>query len=197
MRAMKTLRVSIVLVAAALAACLSPPPPQTRDEPLKTVRKEGYFLIVRFMDEKTLADRYGGVRFNAFIARPRSITPTHFMVFKLNLEEVKQPLFLKLEQMMLTIGEKQASPMDLDHMNKYWEFEDPDQDIRGSDKLARDKLLRDELLSPEISVPAGARVSKLIVFNANFPRTGTAKLQIPLFDPQRNLVEKVELTFEF
>ena len=53
------------------------------------------------------------------------------------------------------------------------------------------------MLAYEQPVPVGARVSKLIVFRANFPRIGDAKLIVPLLDDKRQLVEKLEFTFTF
>lgn len=179
-----------------MAACQTPPVLQTQSEPLRAVRRDGYFAVVRFLDDNTLKDRYGA-RFNPFVARPRALTPTSFLVFKLNLEEVKRPLFLQLATMEIRFGDKLATPTDLYNMNLYWQFEDPDQDIGQGEKDSRDKVLKEEMLAYEQSVPVGARVSKLIVFRANFPRIGDAKLTIPLLDDKRQPVEKLEFTFTF
>jgi hypothetical protein len=183
-------------VVALIAACQTRPVLQTQDEPLRAVRRDGYFAVVRFLDDTTLKERYGA-RFNPFIARQRTITPTNFLVFKLNLEEVKRPLFLQLNMMEVRFGDKLATPTDLYNMNLYWQFEDPDQDIGQLEKNKRDQVLKDELLAYDQSVPIGARLSKLIVFRANFPRIGDAKLIIPLLDEKRQLVEKLEFTFTF
>jgi hypothetical protein len=179
-----------------LAACQTQPVLQTQGEALRAVRRDGYFVVVRFLDDNTLKARYGE-RFNPFIARPRTITPTSFLVFKLNLEEVKRPLLLKLNTMELRFGDKLATPTDLYNMNLYWEFEDPDQQIGGVEKIKRDQALKDEMLAWEQPVPVAGRVSKVIVFRANFPKFGDAKLSIPLLDDKGQPVEKLEFTFTF
>jgi hypothetical protein len=196
---MKTAVLSIATAALALylTACGTTPPMQVQENPLRSAKRDNYFVILRFLDEGALAQRYGGVRYNAFIARPRSMTPSRFLVFKLNIEEVKQPLFLKLNQIVLTLGPVERSPMASSDMKQYWEFEDPDQAIGQLDKDQRDKYLREELMPDEVSIPAGARVSRLIVFNGNFPHVGEARLYLPLFDPQRKVVEKLQFTFTF
>lgn len=186
----------LALTLVVLSACETAPVLQTQSESLKAVRRDGYFAVVRFLDDDTLKERYGA-RYNPFVARPRTFTPTSFLVFKINIEEVRRPLFLQLNKMELRFGEKVASPVDLYNMNLYWQFEDPDTDITQIEKDKRDQILREELLAYEQLVPIGARVSKLIVFRANFPRIGDAKLTIPLLDDKRQPVDKLEFTFTF
>jgi hypothetical protein len=53
------------------------------------------------------------------------------------------------------------------------------------------------MLAWEQPVPVGGRVSKVMVFRANFPRFGDAKLTIPLLDDKRQPVERLEFTFTF
>jgi len=181
---------------AALAACQTPPVSRTQDSPLKAARREGYFVVARFMDEGTLRERYGA-RLNPFIAVSHALTPRRFVVFKLNVEEVRQPLRLQLRQMVFTLGNKTASPMTLSRMKDYWALEDPDTGIAGAEVDIRDRALREDFMPDEVSLPSGSRLSKLVLFSENFPTQGEARLNIPMFDQSGRLLEQLEFAFIF
>lgn len=87
--------------------------------------------------------------------------------------------------------------MDVSVMGEYWAFEDMDLDVTQVEKDRRDRLIREDLMPREVSIPIGGRVSKLLVFGANFPRSGDAHLSIPLYDLQQNTIENLELIFSF
>jgi hypothetical protein len=180
-----------------LASCLSEPEPlRPQDSALKSARRDDSFVIVRFMDETMLKSRYG-YKFNPFIAITHVMTPIRFMVFKLNIEEVKRPLFLKLDQMRFTLGGILGGPMNRQALASYWQTEDESSGITSLERTDRDRYLREETMVDQILIPAGGRYSCLIVFFANYPLGGEAKLSLPLFDENKKLVDKVEFTYEF
>ena len=49
----------------------------------------------------------------------------------------------------------------------------------------------------KVSLPAGSRISRLLVFKGNFTLHGESTLSIPLFDADGGLVEKLEFSFSF
>ena len=87
--------------------------------------------------------------------------------------------------------------MTLSRLKDYWALEDPDTSIRGVEVDMRDRTLRQEVMPDNVAVPPGSRLSKLLVFSANFVRQGEAKLTIPLFAPNGDLLEELDFTFTF
>jgi hypothetical protein len=82
-------------------------------------------------------------------------------------------------------------------MLDYWKEEDKGIGISGAEATMRDRMLKEEMFPDELTVPAAGRLSRLLIFNVDFPRTGEAKVTIPLIDPDRKLIEKLEFPFSF
>ncbi len=179
-----------------LAACESPPPPATQDSPLKTVKRDFALTVVRFMDEATLKSRYGWPH-NPFISVERIVTPQRFLVYKLNIEEVARPIRIERRDMELRLGAKEARPMSDFHLLEYWEIEDRSSDISPYQQRTRDQFIREELLPATMNLPKGSRISGLVLFSSNFPRTGEARLTIPVLDDKGQLLERLQFSFSY
>ncbi len=172
------------VAALGLAACDSVPPPAAQDSPLKTVRRDAYFAVVRFMDEGSLKAKYP--RVNPFISFERKLTPTRFMVFKLNWEEVKRPIVLRIEDMQFRLSSVNGAPVAIFQLKSYWEVvDDQIADRSSGDKIERERLIDSEMMPNEIKIPAGGRYSGLVVFSANYPAMGDGQLTIQVLDENK------------
>ncbi len=180
----------------AFASCASEPPAETRDSPLKTAKREDYFVVARFMDEGTLKGRYGP-RFNPFISIRRLATPRRFMTFKLNFEQIDRTIVVSRRRMLLQMGGKSSGAASEFYLLNYWEREDADLDIMPADQRRRTQHIRNELLPETIKLPPGGRTSGLVVFSDNYPPYGKAILYLPVLDENEREIERLEFSFEF
>lgn len=184
------------LLFALLSGCETPPLPQTQDSPVKTVKRNDYLVVARFLDEGTLKARYGA-RHNPFIAVQRLATPRRFLVFKLNFQQVTRKIVVRTGELEFQLGGTHTGPLNEFHLLQYWEQEDESGDILPQEKDIRDATIKSEVLPRQLKIPAGGGFSGLVVFSANFPRYGKGTLYVPILDENERLIERLELTFEF
>jgi hypothetical protein len=195
-------RAALVYLAAAVLvltiACESEPEVTTQDSPLKIVRTDDYFLIVRFMDETTLRARYGRT-YNPFISvSDVRAMPRDFMVFKLNVEEVKKRIKIIRKDIEFSFEGKNVDPVSDFNLLQYWEREQGRSgNVDYSAARRRDAFIRAEIFPKEVLIPPGGGVSGLLVFSANFARYGEGRLTIPIYDENERPLERQEISFQF
>ena len=196
----KLLKILPVLLSVALSflwiGCASEPL-AIKGNPVKTFKSDSFLLTTIFLDEMTLKTRYGKKN-NPFINVRHYITPRTFMVFDVIIKAEKEPLKLQLNKMQLQYASINVTPRNRFLMAQHWRYEDTDNaDIRPIDTRRKELLINKTLLPDNVRVSAGSTIKGLILFSANFPKSGEAVLTIPVFDGRGNLLDVAELGYRY
>ncbi len=196
----KPLKILPVLLAVMLSilwiGCASEPLAM-KGNPVKTFKSDSFLLTTIFLDEMTLKTRYGKKN-NPFINVRHAITPRTFMVFDVIIKAEKEPLKLQLNMMELEYAAIRVTPKSRFHMTEHWKLEDDYDDNARPIDTQRKKILINKTLFPDkFDVSRGSTIKGLVVFSANFPKSGDAVLTIPVFDSSGNVVDVAELNYKY
>jgi hypothetical protein len=172
-------------------------PLQVRGNPVKAFEGNSYTVTAVFLDEMTLQKRYGKKN-NPFINVSHIITPRTFMVFDLIIKAKDQRLKFQLNKMELQYAAINVTPRNRFLMVEHWEFEDSyDDTVKGVDTARKVALINKTLFPDQFEVSPGSTIKGLIVFSANFPKSGTATLTIPVFESSGNLIDVAKMEYSY
>ena len=196
----KPLKILSALLSVALSflwiGCASEPLALTGN-PVKIFKSDSLTLTAIFLDEMTLKKRYGKKN-NPFINVRHVITPRTFMVFDLIIKAESEELKLQLNKMELEYAALKVTPMNRFILGEHWVVEDDYDDNARPIDTQRKKIRINKTLFPDrFDVSPGSTIKGLVVFSANFPKSGTATLTIPFFDNSGNVVDVAELNYKY
>jgi hypothetical protein len=165
--------------------------------PVKTFKGDSFTLTTIFLDEMTLKKRYGKKN-NPFINVHHLITPRRFMVFDVIIKAEREELKLELNKMRLEYAAINVTPRNRFLLYDHWKVEDrSNEDVKPMDTRRKELLINKTLFPDKFGVSAGSTIKGLVLFSANFPKSGNATLTIPVFDRSGALIEESVLEFRF
>ena len=196
----KLLKILPVLLSVTLSflwiGCASEPLAM-KGNPVKTYKSDSVTLTAIFLDEMTLKKRYGKKN-NPFINIRHYITPRTFMVFDVIIKAEREELKLQLNKIELEYAAIKVTPMNRFILGEHWEAEDAyDEGAKPLDTQRKKIRINKTLFSDRFDVSPESTIKGLVVFSANFPKSGTAILTIPLFDSGGNVLEMAEIDYKY
>ncbi len=168
-----------------------------KGNPVKAYEGKSFTITAIFLDEMTLKKRYGK-RNNPFINVSHIITPRTFMVFDLIIKANDQRLNFQLNKMELQYAAINVTPRNRFLMIDHWEVEDSyNKTVKGVDTARKIALINKTLFPDHFEVSPGSTIKGLILFSANFPKSGTATLTIPVFESSGNLIDVATMEYNY
>jgi hypothetical protein len=167
------------------------------EKPLKVARAEGLTLTARFLDDEVLRAKFGEKQ-NPFVSDYYSLQFRRFIVFDLSIEnEGSNPVLFRLDTLELQYGGSALHAYNEFRINRYWEFKEQKDKVRGSQRVRRERYVKENVLPDSVTIPTGGKLRGYAVFTGSTPNYGTATLYVPIFAPDGRVVHRFEVPFEF
>jgi len=184
-------------VASILISGCKTEPLSIKGNPVQSFQSNTFSMTGIFLDRYTLQKRYGNKN-NPFINVNYLITPREFMVIDLIVRAEDQDLRLDVNKMRVEYATQNVTPLNKFLLIQHWNQEDQqDRDVRPIDTARKRSLINKTLLPDKVRISQGGSVRGLVVFSANFPKTGEAVLTVPVFDASGKLIERAKMKYRF
>jgi len=187
---------SIILIIFVISSCATNKfEIQTSGNALKTAKEKDIRLTLKFLDEKTMIDRFGKED-NPFLSPPSALSLNKIMVFELNIsnlskEDLNREVMLQLNQIELQFVKVNKHPINQFHLKQFWEMKSKNSNYKIS-LLIKNNVVQNKLVLKEESNYKG-----LLVFIGNFPNYGDAKVYVPVFREDGRLIHNFKFDFSF
>jgi len=160
-------------------------------EATRKVEKDGISLTLRYIDDAALKQDFG-TGANPFLTEYYRLTFRRILVFELTLRNQSGvPVEVETTRCELDYGTKRIEAINRFQLGSYWESLDDDRRIVNKKRT----LIERWVLPNRARVADGGTLFGYLVFMGNLPRTGEAKVYVPVFREGGSLSFQADYSF--
>jgi len=169
---------------------------QSKDNPVKTIEEKGIKLTLQFLNEETLIKRFGKDN-NPFLSCTSALGLNRIMVFELTVDAFDKKSLIRLNKIELQFGRKNKKPLNRFQLDQFWKSVNKKGDIKGKDISRMSLLIKKHVIPNDIDIEKRAGYNGLLVFMSSFPDYGNARIYVPVFKEDGELINNFRYDFEF